>query len=483
MELLTTTDISGMYDIDGLRLNPEGFQAILAKLASHSITAAVALGHNNKHTPLPHTIDSAKYPVVYVTSDLHADFRKFVQLLMVTGLMATPFKADFNPYTDDIYDPQLIGESTWAAPSGTLLIIIGDLVDGKRSFNRGQPPFSQVNDPRGSFELLIFVLLYNLRIKAQQHNCEVRFTCGNHEMLSIIRLGNYYPYVHDTVASFFSYGDKPWITNRRNILMPFLDLCPYYILTLTHNDSKEIAFVHGGLHDGFLNSLSAMITSIQTEIDNNVRPLEGVSEIISMDSPSSPLWTRTYASAHDDRACKSLTNNYKMIIVGHCPTSMSLKRLETIKASNPVYAQCDDGNLIRDPITQKWHEDPSKHQCILLDCVDHDMEDDLGAPRIGFVDVAMSECQHFPSVPEQGITQLPHEPRIIQIMRLSHNPAVRSHRFYNKIERVPSSGDAEVLYESPALSIVGGSKPRRKTRKSHKTRKSRKNKHQSRNRK
>jgi hypothetical protein len=169
-----------------------------------------------------------------------------------------------------------------------------------------------------------------------------------------------------------------------------------------------------------------------------------------------------------------------MIIVGHCPTSLSLKRLETIRKSNPVYAKCDDGNLMRDPVTQQWHEDPNKHQCILLDCIGDGMEDDLGAPRIGFVDVAMSECQHFPTVPEQGIEELPHEPRIIQIMRLSHNPAVRSHRFYNKIERVPSSGDAEVLYESP--STVGG-KLRRNTRKSRKSRKSRKNKRQSRNRK
>jgi hypothetical protein len=111
-----------------------------------------------------------------------------------------------------------------------------------------------------------------------------------------------------------------------------------------------------------------------------------------------------------------------------------------------------------------------------LDCPAAREGDDAGAPRLGFVDTAMSACQHYPTWgPHQ---EIPHAPRSIQIMRLSHTDAP-SIRYYNRIERIVSpTGAAEVLYEVPvaalpavAAAAVGGRRATRsRRRKNRRTR-------------
>jgi hypothetical protein len=226
MEPITAENIAAIYGADG-KFSAEGFEGIRGKL-----TAAVAVVAAPRR---PFTLTRTDYPRVYVTSDLHADLRKFTQILLSSGLVAS----DFDPYSDGIYDPRFISEIRWTAPPGTLLVIIGDLVDGKRSHNRGNPPYNQVLDPRGSFEVLIFAMLYNLRIQANVNGSEIRFTLGNHEVMSVIQpeIPRFGPphitqYVHDSAIAFFTTPGMGWIPRRQSAIVPFLELCPYYILAL-----------------------------------------------------------------------------------------------------------------------------------------------------------------------------------------------------------------------------------------------------------
>jgi len=454
MEALTAEEIAGIYGPDG-RCNARGFNPISEKL-----TRAAALPRRS------HTIDAADYPTVYVTSDIHADLRKFTQILISSDLITTPFKADFDPYTDDIYDPRFISETRWSAPRGTLLVIIGDLVDGKRQFGKGLGLFSHVPDPRGSFEFLIFALLYNLRIQANATASEIRFTMGNHELISIVhnvKPDEYEPYVHDNAINFFTNAEMPWSELRRAVIISFLELCPYYTVVLQHGGVKEVAFVHGGLHTnnaGVVQGFSDRIRAFQSEIDTGTRDINNVSPIVQAE-PHGVLWTRFYASTAAG-VCHTLSPEYKLILVGHCVTSNNFPRFNELKRANDLYRLCDNGAYI--DVNGMRQENEALHGCVLLDCPAV-RDDDIGAPRLGFVDTAMSGCQHLPNSAALKAREIPHAPRIIQIMRLTHTdrPSIR---FYNRIERVLSpTGVVELLYE---VSAAGG---RRKTRRSKRSKK------------
>jgi len=455
MEALTAEEIAAIYGADG-RLNIRGFETISEKL-----TRAAALPRRS------HTIDAADYPTVYVTSDIHADLRKFTQILLSSGLITLPY--DFDPYTDAIYDPRFIADARWSAPRGTLLVIIGDLVDGKRGFGRGLGLVNQVPDPRGSFEFLIFVLLYNLRIQANENGSEIRFTLGNHELISIIHNvvpGDYLPYVHDTAINFFTNPEMPWTELRRAVIMSFLDLCPYYTVVLQHGGANEVAFVHGGLHTnnvGVVQGLAGRLRAFQSEIDTRVRNIDNVSPIVQAE-PHGVLWTRFYASTAAG-VCHTLSAAYKLILVGHCVTSNGYPRFTELKRANDLYRLCDNGEQIQ--VNGMRQEKEDLHGCVLLDCPAA-RDDDIGAPRLGFVDAAMSGCQHLPDSVAHSAREIPHAPRIVQIMRLTHTDSP-SIRFYNRIERVLSpTGAVELLYEVPPA--VGGRKKTPKSRSLRKTR-------------
>ena len=122
-------------------------------------------------------INAQEYDRVYVTSDIHSDYRKFVKILKDIGLIDT----SINPYTDDIYKSDLVTNTNWI-PEKTLLVIVGDLVDGRRN--------SQVADVNGSFELLLHIFIYNLRLSAHEKKSEIIFTIGNHDFHSVIKITN-----------------------------------------------------------------------------------------------------------------------------------------------------------------------------------------------------------------------------------------------------------------------------------------------------
>ena len=194
-----------------------------------------------------HIISRVKYPTVYITSDIHADLRKFIQLLISAGMIEYTDAAT-KAITDTIMTVDLIPNAVmtdfnWIAPKDTLLIIIGDLVDGMRSSSSFM---SEVTDTIGNIELLLHIFLYNLRIKAREKESEVRFTIGNHDKSSVlneINDGIFNNYVHLMARRFFKTPmiEDSAFANRRRCLLPFYECCPYFFLTL----DQEVICVHG----------------------------------------------------------------------------------------------------------------------------------------------------------------------------------------------------------------------------------------------
>ena len=116
-------------------------------------------------------IDTRLYDHVYITSDIHADFKKLDKMLTNISVVQKSPRAD-NGTPDDIAN---ILCTEWAQPR-TLVILVGDIVDGAR-----HPEGTEIDDPRGNIELLLHSYLYNLRIKARMKDSELRFLIGNHD--------------------------------------------------------------------------------------------------------------------------------------------------------------------------------------------------------------------------------------------------------------------------------------------------------------
>jgi hypothetical protein len=102
---------------------------------------------------------------------------------------------------------------------------------------------NSVEDSKGSFEFLLFALLYNLRRKANREGSEILFTLGNHEYESFIQPGpsEYYKdFVPIGAKKFFNIHDE---NIRKRALLPFLMTSPYYILSFTA-PKIEIVCIH-----------------------------------------------------------------------------------------------------------------------------------------------------------------------------------------------------------------------------------------------
>jgi len=123
---------------------------------------------------------------IFVTSDVHADLRKFVEILVSLGLVTENSGNSGNSGNSenenkprnqgDIYE--YVWDLEWNADD-TMLMITGDLIDGKRGHR-------MVEDPRGSYEMLLHILLFNLRIGARARKSDVLFVIGNHDMYSVV---------------------------------------------------------------------------------------------------------------------------------------------------------------------------------------------------------------------------------------------------------------------------------------------------------
>ena len=424
--LFKSSDIASFYRPDNKFNKDIALPIINAKIAARS--DSVIKNYN---------IQCNKFDTIYFTSDIHSDLRKFIQMLQFTKLINTTF----DPYDgDSIYEPDNIANIRWTGGERVALVIIGDLVDGKRPYSHDFPPslINSPDDPRGSFELLLLTMLFNIRIDANNQNSDVLFTIGNHDYLTVIQStdDSYFhtKYVTDEVNKFFDKNGffSTHIKNRKNALRPFYTICPFYLLSFNNNENLEIACVHGGLHNG-TNDVTPALKRYQETIDSDINNFNNAFPF-NMSGDMTPITARAHGKQN---MCGTIASNpYKLIVVGHCitPDLYGYPRFKEIIDADPVsYAGCDGGTQAK-----------PGNGCVLLDCMDHN------GPKLAFVDIALSKGQQFP--PTAYYPERPNNERKVQFLRASHDPALKDdNRYYNVIDRVtvdpskPEMDDSSIM--------------------------------------
>jgi hypothetical protein len=374
-----------------------------------------------------HVINGDNYDDIFITSDIHADYLKLIQILDKSGLITFPEGID---YVKDIYNPSLITNCEWNK-SRTLIIIVGDLVDGKRCD-------MSVSDRNGSYELLIHALIYNLRLKGLSRFSRIEFTIGNHDldlMGDPIYLAHY---LHDTALNYFKKR-----CNRKIALIPFYEISPYtFIRIKTLKNENEIICVHAGLHGKKTKDDGSQVDNykdeserLQQEINKN-----GLNVLIKILSPVQQniynnfygdnknfdglLWTRFYAE-NPREACGAINSILpnSLIVVGHCPTNINKSLNDLMMLELPLYADCDKFNK------------PEKKGCVITTC-----NNPSHMPSLFFVDTSLSEAFRKPKIIENI-------DRGVEILHLQNNASINlSTRRFNTILR-------EVIYNDKQETI------------------------------
>jgi len=376
-----------------------------------------------------YNIDPQTYPNLFLTSDIHADLEKFTFILHKIGIIdryytTHPDNVSMPGYVstleeliDFMVNFNVVNESRLA------LVIIGDLVDGKRSAH----PY-EVRDNFGNIEILLHIFIYNLRIKSILRGSNVFFTIGNHDYHTVINDDYnastdfiYRNYVHTTAKMFFGgVGNRPDIgwTNRRNSLLPFYSLSPYLVLGF----GVEVICVHGGLHNPG-NNMTDILMRIQHEMYTSrnylgvlLRP--DVKAFIASERPPSPIWTRYYSNGTEREVCDSINgdNIFYLTVVGHCPTDTCSR--------NGGYMQQLEG-IDRQRCRSIGGTDQD-NGCVLFGCKDGE-----NAPRLAFVDITMSTAFR---------AQVSDSNRHNEVLLLSHSdkPENEGSRYYNIMSSLTS---------------------------------------------
>lgn len=422
-------------------------------LLPDSITNKLTGFHLNNS--FPHNIRSADYDEVYVTSDIHADVYKLNSLLSKAGLIDNT--------GDEETRESLFRETKWLKPR-TILIIIGDIVDGARN------GMSEIPDPVGDIELLLHVYLFNLRNRALLNGSDVRFTIGNHDYHSVIKENSdelpkfYKSWVHKSAISFF--GNR---ATRRSCLLPFYKCCPYIVLRL----SLELAFVHGGFHSQESQGIKDMTDSIinlqnKLDLSGDFEALTDADHALlnnlgaSDNKKGSALWTRFYSFGKPADVCASLGSTFQMVVVGHCQTDT-----------------CSNGEMMKSILSAPKFDACGAGGCALLGC---DKDQEHGAPSLAFVDISMSSAFRndlFYGKPlfTPSMLKTIETNRRAELLKFTHDDSLdTSDRYYNKItrEKVGGIGPIQTLLYWQAPAKAGGRSRKNRRRKNRKTRRSRK---------
>jgi hypothetical protein len=400
----------------GEQFNPENIRLINDKLidVKHKIV-------------INHRIDATQYNDVFIISDIHADLRKIYSILINSRMIESPF----NPYNDDILKPELISKAEWI-PSNTLLIIVGDLVDGCRKS-------ISVDDPDGSFELKLHMLFYNLRLQAIQKNSNIIFTLGNHDCETLNDQNDLLDYVHPSSNTYFNTLSD--VNIRRDALRPFYELSPYIFISLsTPSNENEIVCVHAGLHTDTMDIDRSELDKLQSAINrygldllNDYYKKKHIDTTLNFDkngAQNGSIWTRFYANMNEAN-CERLDigyekNEYKMIVVGHCPTNTdSFKNITRIMSDNPIYAHCQSN----------MEDEEGKSGCVITRCHESPLDGKIGsAPRIVLVDTALSSS--FRILSRDKNKEEFNNNRGTELLHLQHDRKYSTeYRYYNTISR------------------------------------------------
>lgn len=378
-----------------------------------------------------HKIDVKKYKDVFIMSDTHADLRKVYSILQNSRMI----KSKYDPYNNNhIVDPKLISDAKWI-PNNTLLIIVGDLIDGCRKE-------AEVDDPDGSFELKLHMLLYNLRLQAINMDSNIIFTLGNHDCETLNANNQLGDFIHQTSREYFDVEKD--ISIRKNALTMFYELSPYvFIVLATPAHDNEIVCVHGGLHTKEMPIDRKEIEQLQSAINkgglnilNKYYKKTHIDSVLNFNNKSistqgGSLWTRFYADMNEEECSKINKgydeNEYRMIVVGHCPTNtQSFENITSIMHSYPkFYSHCQESN------------EDNKAGCVVFRCNETPLDNPQtpGAPRIALVDTGLSSS--FRQLPRDVSKEEFNNNRPTELLHLCHNDKLSSeYRYYNSISKL-----------------------------------------------
>jgi hypothetical protein len=326
-------------------------------------------------------VDSSKYDKIYAIGDIHADYIRFYNLLLENMLIKG------EPMTEENqYEPSLITDVQWNNKR-TLLVICGDLVDGKRDGN-------SVKDPRGSFELLIFIFLFDLKHKAKQNESDVIFIFGNHDAMIFeetnYRIKIYKDYMHDTAKKFWWNGnddDSNYFINRRNTLAEFYKISPYMLYNVnSKTNEKKITFLHAGFtdiskRDDYENQNTNLIKNLKEKNIINNDKIFSTYLSIKKYGNEDLLWNRKINDLKSEYYCneyiKDKTNT--TFVVGHCPTISAFGGLEL--KETPKH-NCDHSHYVH---PKSKINEAEKFNCIHPTCFNKD-----DYPNVIMIDVALS---------------------------------------------------------------------------------------------
>ncbi len=466
---LTAADISGSFSGPGGRFNPVFFTQNVAPVLEaqrKSIKDSIR-AHEGQQA---HVFNCTRFQNVYVTSDLHADYRKFLDILSRTGLIRLP--SDVNPFNDTIYDPRIITETTWNTENACL-IILGDLVDGRRGENM------TVNDPRGQFESLIHMFLFNLRRRAALSNSMVIFTIGNHDYHALFDIEKvpqnpYYPngpkvskdanvdhfwnnYVHKTAQAV--YGS---IENRYIALRYFYEVQPLFYISLVYPTQGSGRREMVGIHAGFHSPSGADITAAIDNVQKLANALDHKTELNTL--PSGPrralhvsgskpedggVWTRFY---ENQAACALLETPAAPIltVVGHCPVIYHEPDVTKDRYGNPIpripgklhsKTKDEDDRYAGCMGRKEERHGTDNTGCVVLSCNN----------RLAHVDVGMSKSFYPSNNPIYGGDFSQNADK--EVLHLQHDPTLSvANRYYNIVERFNgfNPGRSHVMFREAA---------------------------------
>jgi hypothetical protein len=414
--------------------------------------------HNKNYN---HVYDASKYKKVYITSDIHSDCRKFMELLYTNDIIDLPTYVDDEGdeyevtealYSNVIYSSYGFEDFTWKQEN-IALVILGDLVDGKRSES------GQVDDHTGMFEYLLHCFIHNMRVKAHKMNSDVLFTMGNHDYHAIIDIDNTTipeRYVHDHAKLFYDHSDgTKWKKRRRKVLLPFYEVIPLFCVAFIANNAYEFVGIHAGFHknngsSNFDSIIKAQNIVNSITIQDSLRSLHKTVkallyvpfvELIENKEEDGGLWSRYYENYDACEKIQKDLENVKLVIVGHCPTIRREKpaalRLQqkTMREHPALYVGCNQG--------------AGGRGCVTLSCNN----------KLAHVDVSMSTS--FYDYEDKS----DHINRDFEMLLLEHDEALPSdEKYYNIISRVSKSGgkinaimpvaEAPAAIEPPK--IIGG---------------------------
>ena len=486
--------------------NTKEIKEILKKISedklktNENLVIGTKLGELIREKPNPNNFmrECSTYKQIYALGDLHADYASFYKRLGNHGIIKEPtipkkisermFGINKQAAVDNLV--RQATEFTWTADEGTLLVICGDIVDGKREFkdrDTGVLSIHEVDDDHGVFEILLHIFLKNLKFRAMEKKSDVICIFGNHDISLFFPSKTYnftqkkmneisnnpVKYVHLSSRETFHF--EPEIRTRW--LSPFYKNNFYFVFVLANNKIPEIQFVHGALHTDRWES---------TETDVKKYPLSIYDETIVFQAKSfeyfeeyfhkkkaltdleiywkedglyddrdnkTVVWDRVYFGLKEnDTACDYKPNTDKSlregptIIAGHCQNS----KQKYIQTGNEKERPCLNGH---------------RNDCVYPKCYDR-----TGIPKIIMIDTEMSSCFNHSDDAVGGMRQ-------VEILRISKNETIQSEQpmpYFDKYETIYYDKDTDktttFLLNKPFTEKGGNHsrKRRSKQRKKHK---------------